>query len=228
MIDREPPLEDLTPDDEDDLRAAEYVLGVDDAETRAQVARRIGDDAAFAARVADWTARLAPLDDGTPPVAPPAALWSRIEGRLFPAARSAPQPRRDWFAWLAGIGAATALVLAAILVFAPAPAPVPALIATLGAETDALRFEARHDGAELIVTRVAGPEAAEGQTYELWIIAADAAPVSLGLLSDAVLRTAYPLPPPGQTLAVSLEPAGGSPTGAPTGPVLAAGQITDL
>ncbi len=31
---------------------------------------------------------------------------------------------------------------------------------------------------------------------------------------------------PGTTLAISLEPKGGSPTGAPTGPVVAAGKAT--
>ena len=33
------------------------------------------------------------------------------------------------------------------------------------------------------------------------------------------------LPPPGDLLAVSLEPAGGSPTGLPTGPVLSHGKV---
>jgi anti-sigma-K factor RskA len=33
------------------------------------------------------------------------------------------------------------------------------------------------------------------------------------------------LPPPGGVLAVSLEPAGGSPTGLPTGPVLYQGKV---
>ena len=84
------------------------------------------------------------------------------------------------------------------------------------------------NGAQLIVARVAGPAAPQGQVQELWIIAPDAAPVSLGLLGDAPLTVDYPDTPTGWTLAVSLEPAGGSPTGAPTGPVLAAGTITDL
>ncbi len=61
--------------------------------------------------------------------------------------------------------------------------------------------------------------------HELWIIAPDAAPVSLGLLADGPLTVQYPMPPRGWTLAVSIEPAGGSPTGAPTGPVIIATEI---
>ena len=52
-----------------------------------------------------------------------------------------------------------------------------------------------------------------------------AAPVSLGLLADAPLAVDYPVPPRGWTFAVSIEPAGGSPTGAPTGPVILAVEI---
>jgi anti-sigma-K factor RskA len=57
------------------------------------------------------------------------------------------------------------------------------------------------------------------------VIAPGAAPVSLGLLGDAPLQVAYPVPPAGWTLAVSVEPAGGSSTGAPTGPVILAQEI---
>ena len=46
----------------DDL-AAEYVLGVQDAETRDRLAQRITWDLPFAERVAAWEARLADLND---------------------------------------------------------------------------------------------------------------------------------------------------------------------
>jgi anti-sigma-K factor RskA len=67
--------------------------------------------------------------------------------------------------------------------------------------------------------------------YELWALPEGGAPVSLGLL-PATGRVERDLGP-GQRdalrratkVAVSLEPAGGSPTGAPTGPVL---YVADL
>lgn len=212
----------LTPEDADDALAAEYVLGVLDHPERLAVAARLRDDAAFADRVLAWENRLADLNEGFAE-APAPDLLPQIEARLF----GKPVPRRrPLVGWLAGALTAAAVAAVAVAVFAPPPqAPV---VATLGGEADPLRFEARHDGQTLTVTRVAGSSAPAGQVQELWIIAPDAAPVSLGLLTDQPLVVAYPDTPTGWTLAVSLEPAGGSPTGAPTGPVLAAGTITDL
>jgi anti-sigma-K factor RskA len=85
----------------------------------------------------------------------------------------------------------------------------------------------------MIVRRVsAAPE--QGRSYELWLIAKSApVPKSLGLVGAdeftqrpipgnfdlATLRTA--------SYAVSLEPAGGSPSGVPTGPVLFTGNIVE-
>lgn len=210
----------LTPDEADDALAAEYVLGVLAHQDRLAAEARVKSDPAFAARIGAWETRLADLNDGYNE-APAPNLLPQIEARLFGQKR-----RYPLWGWLAGALAAAAVALVALAVLLPtAPAPI---VATLGAETDPLRFEARHDGQNLIVTRVAGSPAPAGQVQELWIIAPDAAPVSLGLLTDAPLTVAYPDTPTGWTLAVSLEPAGGSPTGAPTGPVLAAGTITDL
>ncbi|NJS39667.1 MAG: hypothetical protein HC783_12365 [Rhodobacteraceae bacterium] len=64
-----------------------------------------------------------------------------------------------------------------------------------------------------------------GRVHELWLIAPGAAPVSLGLLDAPELMVAYPRPPEGWTLAVSIEPAGGSPIGTPTGPVILTAEV---
>lgn len=213
----------LSPLEEDDALAAEYVLGVLALPDRIAVQTRLKNDTAFATRVALWESRLAPLNDGYAE-APAPDLLPQIEARLFP---PAPKPaRRPLFGWLAGALAAGALAIGAVLLLAPAP-PAP-VIATLGDTGAPLRFEARFDGQAITLTRIAGSTAPQGQVQEVWIIAPDAAPVSLGLLEGESLTVPYPQAPAGWTLAVSLEPAGGSPTGAPTGPVLAAGTITDL
>jgi anti-sigma-K factor RskA len=212
----------LSPLDEDDALAAEYVLGVLALPERLAVETRIKNDTGFATRVAAWEARLEGLNAGYDEVPVP-DLLPKIEARLFPAPVEA---RPSLWRWLSGALAAAAVVVAAVLLFQPAPPPP--VVATLGEADAALRFEARFDGAALTVTRVAGTAAPQGQVQELWIIAPDAAPVSLGLLDGQSLTVPYPQAPAGWTLAVSLEPAGGSPTGAPTGPVLAAGTITDL
>lgn len=61
--------------------------------------------------------------------------------------------------------------------------------------------------------------------HELWIIAPNANPVSLGLLQDRPLVVTYPEPPAGFVFAVSVEPEGGSPTGQPTGPVILTAEV---
>jgi anti-sigma-K factor RskA len=65
------------------------------------------------------------------------------------------------------------------------------------------------------------------RVLELWAAAGKNPPRSLGLISASgatVVRRAS-LPQGTDHLAVSLEPPGGSPTGAPTGPVLYVGQL---
>jgi len=202
------------PSEDDDLLAAEYVLGVQDSETRAALERRIAHDAPFAAAVAGWENRLGGLNDAFAPVAAP-DLMPQIEARLFPVA---PRPRRRWIGWVGGAALAASLALA-VMVLAPPQAPLAILAAA------DLAYEVRADGQTLRITRIAGVAAPAGQVHELWVIAPGAAPVSLGLLADAPLQVTYPTPPAGWTLAVSVEPAGGSPTGAPTGPVILAQEI---
>ena len=119
---------------------------------------------------------------------------------------------------------------------APGPAQLGArLVAVLQQEPTAPAFLLTVDpqSRTLVVRRVsATPEA--GRSYELWLISSQVpAPKSLGIVGNdeftqrpipgnfdvATLRTA--------SYAVSLEPAGGSPSGVPTGPVLFTGKIVE-
>ena len=214
----------LTPIEEADMLAAEFVMGVLSLAERASAEARIKSDPAFAAMVTAWENHMADLNDDYVEVPAPDVM-PRIEARLFPQAARA---RARWVGWLSGALAAAVVAVAAVFFLTPPPANNAPLIATLGAEGGPLVFEARYDGAALTVARVSGPVAGAGKVHELWIIAPEAAPVSLGLLGDEPLSVPYPMPPAGWILAVSLEPSGGSTTGAPTGPVLASGPVTDL
>lgn len=76
--------------------------------------------------------------------------------------------------------------------------------------------------------------ALDDRSYQLWLIPPGESPRSVGLI-DPERSSAFELPAeletllaPGTTLAVSLEPLGGSPTGQPTGPVLFSGQVLEL
>ena len=207
---------------EDDALAAEYVLGVLDLVERSAADARLKSDAGFAALVSDWQNRLSGLNEDYA-AAPAPDLLPQIEARLFPVA---PKPDRSWFGWLAGAAIAAAVTLFFVL---PQTAPPAQLIATLAADPVSdiadLIYEARYGNGALTITRIAGDAAPTGKVHQLWIIAPDAAPVSLGLLDGTAFTLTYPTPTSGWTLAVSVEPTGGSTTGAPTGPVIMAAKI---
>lgn len=205
------------PEDDDDVLAAEYVLGVLDLSEKLELEARLKSDPDFAVHVTAWENRLSGLNDDFAETPAP-DLMPRIEARLFPRspARKAGQ-RWGLGRWLSGAVAATVLVIGVIATLTP---PRAGLVATLATADTRLSYEVRSFGTTLQVTRVAGLPAVQGQVHELWLIAPNAAPVSLGLLQDQVLSVSYPVPPSGWTFAVSIEPEGGSPTGQPTGPVI--------
>jgi anti-sigma-K factor RskA len=210
----------LSPEDLEDAEAAEYVLGVQSLAERAETEARIKRDPAFAARVSSWEVRLAGLNDSFAE-APAPNLLPVIEARLFPAPAVTKRRSGIW-GWLSGAAAALSLVLAMIALVLP---PKPSVVAVLATADDRLVYEVRHFGNELQVTRLAGGPAVAGRVHELWAIAPGAAPVSLGLLDGETHMVAYPRPPEGWTLAVSIEPEGGSPYGTPTGPVILSAVI---
>lgn len=233
MTDRSHP--DLPDEDDDDLLAAEYALGVLDGDAWRAARDRAGVDGGFAARVAAWEARLAPMADAVDPQPVPAGQFARIEARLFaPRAAASAPPRRFWRGWLAGALVAAGLGMAALLVLtlltgrpdAPQAPQVASLDTVLAAEDSDLRLLIRFDPVAGLVslTREAGSGPEPGQDFELWALDDAGTPRSLGLVSAAVVQRPAVLQP-GEVLAVSLEPAGGSPDPVPSGPVLAAAPL---
>lgn len=213
-------IDDTGPDlPEPEATAADYVLGTLPAADRAAAEARIARDPAFAEAVARWQAHLAPLNDGYAEVPPPREVFARIEARLH----GSPARRPRWRIPFLG-GALAAMAIALVLTLAPLTAPPANLAATLAGEDLTLAAAYAGETGLLTLVRTAGPEPAAGQAYEVWKIDETEVPASLGLLREG------PVPVPGlkagDILAVSLEPAGGSPTGQPTGPVLASAILT--
>lgn len=236
------------PDDSDglpDLTAGEYVLGVLDAAESAIVRRRIATEPAFAAEVAGWEERLVPLIDQVAPVTPPASLWEAIAERLQPVRRRpARTPIWENLNWWRNLAmATTALAAASITIVVisripppsitpPPPAAPPALAVAQLANPrgGAVGFVATYDQTrrQLVVTPT-GPVGRGDRSPELWLMPEGRPPVSLGVLMDRTLVVEAPAGLNAQsTLGVSLEPLGGSPGGAPTGPVIAVGQLMRL
>lgn len=219
--------------DEPQNLAAEYVLGVLDPAERREAERRIAHEPAFAAEVAYWEARLGPMADAVIEVAPPARVWRDIEAALDGSPRkSLWQSLAFWRGiGIGSLGLAVASIAALFFVMQPAPKP---MFATLQ-QGQAAAFVVGVDPArgEIYVVP-AGYSRDVQRVAELWLIPPGERPKSLGLL-DPARPVTLSVPPAlrgsvtsGATLAVSLEPPGGSPTGQPTGPVIAQGKFTGL
>ena len=224
----------------DDALAAEYVLGVLSAEDRQAASRRIDTDPSFASLVDAWELRLSPMADAYTPVDPPAGLKQAIDRRLFaPAAGRTPGILSSLALWR-GLTAAALAALALTVVVPrhgpPAPpSPVERLIASLAAEGSDVRYVALFDGAanKVGLSHLSGARA-EGHDFELWVIEGDNPPRSLGVIPVGA-TVDMPMPDDmrekvadGAVFAITLEPAGGSTTGGPTGPVVAEGELRDI
>jgi len=231
----------LSPDD--DFAAAEYALGTLEAGAPAAlVARRLREpdlDAAIRA----WEARLSPLAEATPPLAPPTDFLPAIEARIHavaPASDAVATLRRRLTRWrAAAIGAtgiAAALAIGIVGREATRPAAPGEFVAVLQKSPDSPAFVATVNLArgELTVRPVAArPQA--GKSYELWIIDPKlGAPRSLGVL-DASAVTRNPRLSgydrsvvEDATYAVTIEPEGGSPDGKPSGPPVFVGKLVPV
>jgi anti-sigma-K factor RskA len=225
--------------EERDLLAAELAMGLLDGADRADAESLAARDHDFGAAVGAWTARLAPMLDEVAPAAPPEGLWRRIEARIAPPPLNVVQLRRKVNLWRGYSLAATAIAasLALFLVARPpAPtAPATTLVAMMQSEAGPARLVATYDPAthRLIVAAAAGMAPAPGHAHELWLIpAAGGKPHPMGIVSaTAPNKMDVPMPMAGDvregaTFAISVEPPSGSPTGAPTGPVIAKGMLT--
>lgn len=214
--------------DDDRALAGEYVLGLlDDAEAAA-VRRRLSAEVALASEVVAWREWLAELDRETAPVAPPARVRAAVEARLFPA--SGRSPRRSFWGVLSGLAAASVVAIGLFLA-APVRAPAPILLASLASADEGLqlRVGVTPDEALMHVILDAGA-APEGRVLQLWALAEGQDPVPLTLIERQDFFIAeFPrdLVEAGLTVAVSEEPPGGSPTGQPTGEVLATGTLEE-
>ena len=220
--------------DERDALAGEYVLGTLDADERRAAVARIAADPAFRAAVSVWEARLQPLADGEKPVAPPAGLFPRILARIgsesAPRGENVIELRRSVRRWRIGamLTGVAAAALLAVVVIDRTQVPQTEFVAMLTADGKAPAFVVTVDTVKstLSIRRVADA-APEDKSYELWAVEPGNAPKSLGVVEQASYTRALPYQPTDLVLAISLEPKGGSSTGAPTGPVVFSGPLVN-
>ncbi|TIO52379.1 MAG: anti-sigma factor [Mesorhizobium sp.] len=227
----------------DDLLAAEYVLGVLAADERQIASRRIDTETGFARLVDAWEVHFAPMAAAYAAVEPPASVKAAIDRRLFASSAAVPAaPSAGLLGSLAFWRGLAAAALAALAVFValpfvnpPLPPPETRLVASLAADNSNVKYLAVYDAArhEVGLSLVSG-ERGSGKDFELWMIEGKNAPVSMGVIPAgqtarmAVTPAIQQKLAQGAVLAVSLEPTGGSPTGQPTGPVVAAGDLKGI
>jgi len=237
--------QDLSPIEPPLDLAGEYVLGVLDGPEWRAASLRLRTDDAFAAEVRSWEDRLAPLLIAAPDVTPPKDLWPDIR-------RALPADKAGSVAFWRGLAAASGLIAAACLavvvldgqrprtLVASPPTTVaavapeePVQVALLKPASGPTAFVATLDRKRRMMTISPGAAPSpKGGSLVLWMIPPGGAPQALGVIpSDHSAKMPMPEAFAGRgdtpiVLAVSLEPKGGSPTGLPTGPVVATGRFS--
>jgi anti-sigma-K factor RskA len=227
----------MTEREDIEMLAAEYALGTLDAAERAAVAARRQREPELAAAIEAWERRLSPLNEAVPPVDPPPGLFDRIVERLNGHETGGAEVidlRRRLTLWrraAIAASAAAACLVAVIGVREVQWRDVPQNYVGVFQKDDAspvFLLTIDLENRQLTVRPVAA-KPVPGRSYQLWIASErlGPAPRSLGVINDQefgevrrVLTSFEPDLLQKATFGVSLEPAGGSPTGVPTSPAL--------
>ncbi|SOY49142.1 conserved hypothetical protein, COG5343; putative TRANSMEMBRANE PROTEIN [Cupriavidus taiwanensis] len=235
-----------------DRIAAQYALGVLRGGARRRLERLAREEPAVRAAIRRWQARLAGVAELQAAAEPVDKVWCGIEERLgwkAVAERSPPAVARPpgldagrwwqrlWSAPAFWRGAVAAMALVAVLAIGigmhlaqqrdAAPADLIAVLNDDRAQP-AMLVSWDAGSAELVVRRLDHLRLSDRQVLQLWALPEGGKPQSLGLVGrvpQARLALAQP-PTAVPALAVSIEPAGGSPSAdGPTGPVVFKGPV---
>jgi anti-sigma-K factor RskA len=236
-----------------EIDAAEYVLGTLDHDERLAFAGLLADDPNARKAVAAWKRRLAGLSDTIEPIAPPQGVWAAIERALGRAAAAAPHlkvihggiPAGDapdlraslqrWrrIAIAASSLAAALLVFVGIREYGPGAEQGSTYVAAINPGGGKPAMLVRVDlKTKSVVVRPVSAEAPTGKALELWYIGDGKPPRSMGVVKPEAVSLKIPADVRSDdtaastgVFAVSVEPPGGSKTGAPTGPVVYSGAL---
>lgn len=224
-----------------DELAAQYALGTLRGPARSRFEKLCQRKPAALTALHRWEDKLVGMMAEVKPVQPPKIVWQRVQDRLQHGTR---EERSGFFATLAGWWnrsqlamaggiAAIALTIAVVTYVSTPEQKIEFARIVTAEQSEQWRVDTVKDRAKLIVSRSANVALDPNRDYELWaLLDSGAAPVSLGLLPksgsrELLLTDAQRLALAGSgKIAVSLEPIGGSPTGAPTGPVLFVADVT--
>jgi len=207
--------------------AGAYVVGTLRGSARSRFERLCVASQGLRAAVRHWEDQLMPLLPDLVPVTPSARVWEYISQRTS----SRVAGRRGSWRWalVAGLALSVLAIVSIRLIYPPFQ-----VAAAVGQDKVHPLWEvSRSKDSTSLVVRALQPVSSNPRlAYELWALPRGGKPpVSLGLLPrtgrierdlNASQRTALLN---SNQLAVSLEPAGGSPSGAPTGPVVFVAEL---
>lgn len=235
-----------------DALADEFVLGLLDQADVHALQREIERNPELRQAVARSRERFLPLDMTASPAPLSSNLWTKIEEQLeapatspAPAAKVAPKRspatptqtandnalKKHLTFWRATAlsGVAASLLLVATLGWSLTRTVEPMVMAVLVNEAGDVQAVVEDFGSERAVVRLlADVSVPTDRTMQVWTLPSkETGPVSMGLLSQSrstrLEPPSLPSPKDSQLYEITLEPAGGSPTGRPTGPILAKG-----
>ncbi len=223
--------------------SAEYVLGTMVGKARLRFERLQMESYKIRQSVWQWEQRLYPMSEGIDDVAPPNTVWKGIQQRIHPEDKSQKAAWHSLFFLRSWSALATAMVLVlAVIINLQLPGstktqPQDYMAVFNNSHAQPLwMISSNLNTGEISIRAVNATAAAVDKTFELWMLPqGNGAPRSLGLMPVANDRQQFVLPASllnilshAQGLAVSIEPSGGSPTGAPTGPVVYQAKLIEI
>ena len=212
-----------------ELLAGEYVLGVLSGAARRRFERLMIDSRELRAEVLAWEQRFAAWTLRLEPVEPPRRLWWRLMSEVRKDARPRGAAYRNtfWRAWAVAATVVIAVMVVGERVLPPSEQKPSAIAMVNDSAGQTWWMISVHPEMKRIDMKAVMPSPAPaGHSYELWMLHDSGNPEPMGILnsdgtaSESVSAELLARLDSVKTLAVSLEPAGGSPTGLPTGPVL--------
>jgi len=225
-----------------DHLAADYVAGTLRGAARRRFEALLPAHPSLQRAVRSWQDWLMPLTLGIAPQTPPPHVWQGIEARIGGAVVQAPLALPFWgrltfWRGLSALATVASLSLSVLLVN-PHPTQPPLVVVlssaapatatvTEGPVTASFVASISGDGRAVVTKPLRSVSLEPNRVLELWALPASGAPRSLGLISasGASVVQKNKVQPGTAALAVSLEPTGGSTTGAATGPVLFVGKL---
>ena len=221
-----------------DRLAAEYVLGTLRGPARRRFEALVPAHPALSRAMLDWQRRVDALSVSVPEVTPSPRVWQGVQQRLF---QHTVQPMVRWWQklvlWQAAAGMAAVAAISLGVVLSQPPVTQPPIVVVMAAQPDAAKAGVQPvafvagvspDGAYLVLKPLDDTQQRYlNRALELWAVPPSGAPRSLGLLAadgTTKIKRAHLLDDTA-AFAVSVEPPGGSPTGAPTGPIISVGAL---